>query len=90
MTVGELITLLQAIPRNTRVVLDGYEDGLCDAREATLVAVNLNRNYPSGVYGWHELAKPGDPGDEMAMYLPRDNGRDENYQLHGPKEHGGR
>ena len=44
MTVGELIQLLQRHPQDSRVAVDGYEDGYHDLSPDQLQTVNITLN----------------------------------------------
>jgi hypothetical protein len=58
MTVAELIEKLKELPQDSRVVVDGYEGGLCDVGGASGVTIQLDRNSESW-YGPHEeVGKP--------------------------------
>jgi len=76
--VCELIEILKTFDPEKRVVLDGYEGGLCDIKKHLIdnVEVALNRN-TNWYYGPHELAFDMPDEDkkkfiiEQAVYLPR-------------------
>ena len=74
MTVAELITKLQEMPRDARVVIDGYEGGLEDVSSVSIIPVVLNKNGPRpDYYGLHEEWEPymDQEPDESAVYIPR-------------------
>lgn len=70
MTVAELITKLQEMPQDARVVGDGYEGGLVDVNTVTTVPILLDR-HKADYLGPHEVwdscmdTKP----DETAVYI---------------------
>lgn len=71
-TVADLIAFLQTQPSNMRVVLDGYEGGLCDLRlpeAANQIPIRLNIN-SQWYYGNHEESS-ADEADEIALHLER-------------------
>ena len=53
MTIKELIQQLQQHDPNTRVVVNGYEGGLCDIKNLEKVKIELNVN-TEWYYGPHE------------------------------------
>lgn len=64
-TVGELISVLSRLPKETRVLVDGYESGFDDAE----VAVFQVRRLPDAKW-WHG-SWTGSPGGEIAVVLRR-------------------
>lgn len=69
MTVSQLIEILKKFPPDHRVVLDGYEGGLCDVsvnrvRETT-ITLNLNSE---PYFGPHEEVMNG---QVKAVYISR-------------------
>lgn len=76
MTVAELIAELQRLPQDAMVVVDGYEGGLRDVKDASVVNIKLNVN-DEWYYGPHEIDGSYDKtdydktieGDTVAIFL---------------------
>lgn len=64
-TVKGLMEKLQYFDSDMRVIVGGYEGGLCDIKSAKFVKINLNVN-TNPVYGPHE--EDGN-GEAHAVYL---------------------
>ena len=59
MRVNELIDLLSQMPAEATVVVKGYEDGVDDVIDVTLVQIRRNV-YKEWYYGQHEIDEAGD------------------------------
>ena len=68
MTVAEIIEMLKSYAPETRVVVQGYEDGYDDIASVRLVAIKTNAN-PEWYYGQHGDAGDGVDGVEQAVLL---------------------
>jgi hypothetical protein len=90
MTVAELIAVLQTLPPDARVVVQGYESGFNDATGAVMQRIVVNGGYRERdclgpcvpVYqagaGEHELPNPLDtPADviEQAVFITSTRGK---------------
>lgn len=53
MTVKELIQILSELPKDQRVLVDGYEGGYCDILRAQIIKVKLNV-HDETYYGPHD------------------------------------
>ena len=65
MNVAELIELLKEIPPNTRVVVDGYEDGYDDIKSVATLSLYINANTRDWYYGDHADVDRGCPADAI-------------------------
>ena len=65
MNVKQLIAKLSTFPQSRRVVIHGYEGGVCDVHEVTeqTIALNVNKEW---YYGPHEIVEVG---KEKAVYI---------------------
>jgi hypothetical protein len=68
MTVRELIELLQKLPQNARVIVQGYEDGYNDIGDAQAIPIKINVN-EEWYYGNHDDPRIGDTPDEIAILI---------------------
>ena len=68
MKVSELIDILKKKNPNTRIVVQGYEDGFCDVSGIKEIGLKLNVNSES-FYGPHEEVERGE--DEKALFITR-------------------
>lgn len=78
-TVAMLIDRLSKFPGGMRVVLDGYEGGVCDVTKLRCVCIKLDCNNNSSIYGRHEIVGASGTGfyndlttDETAVYIERE------------------
>ena len=60
MTIGELIQILNSHPSDTRVVVNGYEEGYDDLSPEQIAMVQVQLN--TGVHKWQ--GRHGDPRDK--------------------------
>jgi hypothetical protein len=70
MKVSELIEILRQQPPDMRVVVNGYEGGLCDVFRVRQLPILVNRHVESWVLGPHEECSEN-AKDETALLLPR-------------------
>jgi hypothetical protein len=68
MKVSKLIALLQDMPQDARVVVDGYEGGADYLEEVRQVGLALNTG---GAYEGQHDVRDFDCGNENVVYLPR-------------------
>jgi hypothetical protein len=63
--VAELIEQLQKLPPETRVVVDGYEDGYDDIKNIETLSLHINANTVDEYYGDHADADRDYPADAV-------------------------
>lgn len=73
MTIKELIQQLQQHDPNTRVVVNGYEEGLCDIEDLEEVKIKLNVN-TEWYYGPHEETDKASQGLDALLINRLENG----------------
>ena len=68
MNVKELIAVLQKLPEDYMVLVDGYEDGLNELIDSSIIKVELN-HYKEWYYGPHKI---NETSKTKAIYLHTD------------------
>ena len=65
MNVKQLIAKLSTFPKSRRVVIHGYEGGVCDVNKVSeqTIALNVNTEW---YYGPHEIVEDS---EEKAVYI---------------------
>lgn len=83
MTVGELISILRALPQDRRVVVEGYELGLSDLfpftiREVRAILGGEGESNYGGLHKWNDRSDAyQDPAAVPVILLQRLSGEDQ-------------